>query len=386
LGSFACAAKEELMFSERTFLVGMALLASACGRNKTPAAAAVLNSGSSALNGVEEFDDQVPGRRKAMGPFSDWSTPVWLGSAEKPAPDGSRVNSPFDDTHPGISPDGRSLYITSTRPGGSFRGENLWVSRRASLDAPWALPEVIPPPLNNATGNAGVPNLTPDGHRVFFNSGRSPICGGKGPIGETADLWVSHRKHKHDDFGWEAPVNLGCAPTGPNFLVEENCAPTYFEDKETGITTLYFCTLNRPDGLGDYDIFASTLRADGSFGPGVLVRELSSPQRDTRTAIRRDGLEFFITSNRPGGPLAGLHIWVSTRATTRDPWSTPVQLPSPVNVAGARDAAPTLSLDGRTMYFSSTRAGGSRKEPGSPRRDLWVTTRTRLDEEDDEED
>src|SRR5258708_27440072 len=114
-----------------------------------------------------------------MGPFSDWSTPVWLGSAEKPAPDGSRVNSPFDDTHPGISPDGRSLYITSTRPGGPFPGENLWVSRRASLDAPLGLPEVIPPPLNNATGNTGAPNLTPDRHRMFFHHGRSPNFGGQ---------------------------------------------------------------------------------------------------------------------------------------------------------------------------------------------------------------
>jgi hypothetical protein len=368
------------MFYERTFLVAMTLLASACGRDKT--AAAAIHSGSSALSMVEESDDQLRGHRNAMGPFSDWSQPVWLGSAEKPAPDGSRVNSPFDDTHAGISPDGLSLFITSTRSGGPFRGENLWVSRRASLDAPWGLPEVIPPPLNNATGITGAPNLTPDGHRMFFHSGRSPICGGKGIFDASGDLWVSHRKDKHDNFGWEAPVNLGCEPNGPNFLVEENCAPTWFEDEETGMTTLYFCALNRPEGLGDYDIFASALRADGSFGPGVLVRELSSPQRDTRTAIRRDGLEFFVTSNRPGGRLAGLHIWVSTRATTRDPWSTPVQLASQVNVAGARDAAPTLSLDGTTMYFSSTRAlpDGSRKAAG---RDLWVTTRTLLDEEED---
>src|SRR5258708_38679788 len=115
-----------------------------------------------------------------MGPFSDWSTPVWLGSAEKPAPDGSRVNSPFDDTHPGISPDGRSLYITSTRPGGSFRGENLWVSRRASLDAPSALPAGIPPPLNNSTRTPGVPNPTPDRPRSVFPNRRSPRPGREG--------------------------------------------------------------------------------------------------------------------------------------------------------------------------------------------------------------
>jgi hypothetical protein len=213
---------------------------------------------------------------------------------------------------------------------------------------------------------------------MFFNSNRVPMCGGKQPIGENSDLWVSHREDNNDDFGWEAPVNLGCDPDGPNSPSVGSAGPTFFEDEETGITTLYFTAFNRPDGLGDYDVFASALRADGSFGPGVLVRELSSPFRDTRTAIRQDGLEFFITSNRPGGLFGGIQIWVATRATTLDPWSTPVQLPPPVN-AGSRDGAPTLSLDGTTMYFSSTRPGGSRKEPGSLRRDLWVTTRTRLD-------
>src|SRR5271169_5857145 len=55
-------------------------------------------------------------------------------------PDGSRC-----DTHPGISKNGLSLYITSNRPGG-VNGANphgiyeIWVSPRASLDAPWETP------------------------------------------------------------------------------------------------------------------------------------------------------------------------------------------------------------------------------------------------------
>src|SRR6516165_10818448 len=52
-----------------------------------------------------------------LGPFGPWSTPINLGPV---------VNTTFDDNHPAISKNGRSLYISSTRPGGvngkSFTG------------------------------------------------------------------------------------------------------------------------------------------------------------------------------------------------------------------------------------------------------------------------
>ena len=78
---------------------------------------------------------------------------------------------------------------------------------------------------------------------------------------------------------------------------------------------------------------------DGYFGPGALVPEFSSPGRDTRIFIRRDGLEVFITSDRTGGQGL-IDIWTSTRDTLSDPWSTPVDLPVPST------APPTMALPG----------------------------------------
>ena len=47
------------------------------------------------------------------------------------------------------------------------------------------------------------------------------------------------------------------------------------------------------------------------------------PFRDTRMAIRSDGLGMILTSNRPGGigpaNTLTLNLWVSTRASNRDP-------------------------------------------------------------------
>ncbi len=316
-----------------------------------------------ALGGPAAVFGKVGTQEARLGPFSDWSAPVNLGPV---------VNSLYNDFHPGISSDGQSLYFTSDRPGGVGPGgagrEEIWVTRRERLDAPWGPPRNLGPMINTAGSSTGVPNLTPDGRRLFFGSNRP---GGFGGI----DLWVARRDDPGNDFAWKAPVNLG---SGVNYSGGEDSA-AYFEDRETGVTTLYF---TRFDGAGgsfespdeNWNIYASKLRTDGSFGPGVRVPELNSPFRNTRMAVRSDGLEMFLTSNRPGGigpDKVNLNIWVSTRTRTRDRWSTPVNLGSPINV-GASDRGPAVSFDGTTLYFGSRRPGGS----GAT--DLWMTTRTKL--------
>src|SRR5262249_45877772 len=139
--------------------------------------------------------------------------------------------------------------------------------------------------------------------------------------------------------------------------------PTYFED-EDGSVTLYFTSFERPGGLGDWDIYASHATADDhlSFGPASNVTELNSPRRDTRRTISRDGLEMFLPSTPAGSipdanGVPSLDIWVATRASTADPWSTPVNVGAPINTA-ANDGAPSLSFDDLTLYFDSTRPGG----------------------------
>jgi hypothetical protein len=290
--------------------------------------------------------------------YSNWSAAVDIGPV---------VNSPYNDNHPAISKDGLSLYISSARPGG-VNGANLpqfeeiWVSQRSSSDAEWGPPVNLGPAINIIGSNTGSPTFTLDGHRMYFHSNRPGPCG-------LADLYVARRHDKRDDFGWGSVENVGCVVNGP---FNDN-GPTYFEDETTGITTLYF-TSTRPGGPGDFDIYASTRAGDeNEFGPAVLVPELSGPGRDTRTAIRRDGLEIFLSSDVTGrvGGIGSQDIWVSTRATTLDPWSTPVNLGPTVN-STAFDGAPALSFDGTTLYFFSEQAGGFGK------RDLYVTTRTRL--------
>jgi hypothetical protein len=321
------------------------------------------------LRPTAAFAESDNGGDERLGPFGPWSTPVNLGRVI------NQSRTTDLNTHPGISKNGLSLYISSTRPGG-VNGANIgntleiWVSQRASFEAPWGAPVNLDafnsePVINSIGSNTFAPNFSADGHLLFFSNTRP---GGSGD----SDTYVSQRSNKHDDFGWHEPANLGAVINSP----QADDAPNYFEDEDTGSIVLYFAS-TRPGGPvgsppGSEHIYVSTLGDDGSFGPAVLVPELSSPYNETRTAIRKDGLEFLVTSTRPNGRVGVNDIWVATRDSTLDPWSTPVNLGPTVNYPGYITGAPALSWDGTTLYCYSTRPGGF----GA--RDLYVTTRRTL--------
>jgi len=310
--------------------------------------------------------------------FSNWSGPVNLGPA---------INSRFNDQHPTISKDGLTLIFISDRTTPDVNGQtpfgdyDLYVSQRDTPDDPWG------PPANLAVLNTPfrefAPELSTDGHWLYFHSNRPGGCG-------LADIYAVHRKNKRDDFTWEAPINLGCILNTP----VTDAGPTVFQDPDTGVFTMY---INRnyipPPDMEGFDIYMSTCSADISscnrdqlWTAASIVNELSSPVRDTRTAIRRrDGLEIIVTSSRTGG-CGSQDLWVSTRTTTADAWSIPVNLdpidpstgkPTCVTNSSALDGAMALSWDGTELIFFSNRPGGSGLN------DLWVATRTKVKGKDD---
>lgn len=117
-----------------------------------------------------------------------------------------------------------------------------------------------------------------------------------------------------------------------------------------------------------HDIYVSTLQPNGQFGAPVLVAGLNTEFNDLRPNIRvRDGLEIFFESNRPG-TLGLTDLYVSTRASTSSPWSTPINLGATVNSASGESRA-SLSFDGRELYFQSNRPGGQGGE------DIYVSRR-----------
>jgi len=278
--------------------------------------------------------------------FGAWSAPVNLGPV---------VNSESADEGPAVSKDGLSLYLTSTRLGGSG-GQDIWVAQREDENAPWGAPMNLGTTVNTpATEQA--PAFSRDERFMFFVSNRADGAGG-------LDIWVSFREDKHDDFGWQAPVNLG-APINTTF---NDAGPGSVREGDEEV--LYF-TSNRPGGPGGPDIYRSVRQEDGSFGPAVLVAELNSPAQDARAAVRRDSREVFLFSNRVGS-LGATDLWTSTREHRGELWSAPVNL-GPIVNSTFDEMQPAISRDARTLFFASNRPGGFGLL------DLYMVTRTNND-------
>jgi len=282
--------------------------------------------------------------------FGDWSS---AGRVEA-------VNTAANDMYAVLSKDELTMYFTSDRLGG-LGGDDLWFTTRASLADPWEAPTNLSALNTGAMDSLAV--LSSDEHVMFFHSTRQQVssCG-------AGDIWMT-RRHDKRTQEWGLPVNLGCVVN----TTATEIAPAFFENPETGQVTLFYGS-NRPGPPKDFDVYASALGEDGYFGPGVLVPEFSSPGRDTRIFMRRDGQEVFITSDRADGH-ANIDIWTSTRETLSDPWPTPIDVPGPVN-SDCDDGSPWLSRDGTTLYFFSNRA-----DVGCGTRDIWYATREKTKQE-----
>jgi len=250
--------------------------------------------------------------------------------------------------------------MASNRPGG-LGGLDIWVSTRVGVDAPWEAPVNVGTPVNSAA-NDFCPTIDPNGLDFYFVSNRAGGCGG-------AD---NYSTRVYSGVGFVQPQNLGCAVNS----AADEASPFPLQQRSGQL--LYFSSA-RPGGFspdppgataGDSDLYLSSARG-GAFGAAELVAGVNTASEDGQPSLRRDGLELFFFSNRPG-TLGLADIYAATRARTSDPWATPLNLGPNVNSAAGAETRPSLSWDGMTLYFGSTRPGGE----GST--DHYLTTRERL--------
>jgi hypothetical protein len=286
--------------------------------------------------------------------FSGWSSAINLELAS-PGADPTFNTSALDGC-PFTSRDGKTFYMASNRPGG-LGGIDIWVSRRAHADEPWGPPVNLGAPVNSEADDF-CPTIDRDGHRFFFVSRRAIAgsCGG-------SDIFVTRFRN---DGGFEAPVNLGC---DVNSAFDE-ASPFPLPEGGDG-PVLYFSSTRPGLGIGG-DLYRSESHG-GVFGPAQLVPGVNSAFDDGQPNLRRDGLELFFYSTRPDpDALGGPDLYVATRESTGDPWSTPINLGPNVN-SPAGETRPSLSWDGTTLYFGSTRP-----ESEAASADIYVTTRDKL--------
>jgi len=174
-------------------------------------------------------------------------------------------------------------------------------------------------------------------------------------------------KNSKADFVFGQPVELG------------PFVNTQYGDVAPSISTdglsLYFCDFPfdvSPDGHGGQDLWVVTRTTIGApwkqrmnLGP-----ILNTAFHDGTPSISSDGLTLYFSSTRPEGE-GSWDIWFATRLSKSDPWGAPKNLGPTVN-SQYSETFPCISADGLELYFSEwedPRPGGH----GSL--DIWVTKR-----------
>jgi len=287
----------------------------------------------------------------AFGNFGDWTEAESIETYGAGAHENFNT-ADFTEGCPFISPDGKVFFIASNRPGG-LGGLDIWVSTRASVAEPWSDPVNVGAPINS-TANDFCPTIGRDGKTFFFASSRAGFCGDT----PNADLYTTRL-----DAGLNAgPVtHLGCEV---NSAWDEHSP---FPAEIPGEGPVLFYSSARPidnnDAAGDHDLYASQMHG-GVYVAGTALPGINTAAFEGQPNVGRDGQELFFYSTRAGGE-GGQDIYSAVKDSTTGVFGAPQNLGSVVN-GPANESRPSLSWDGTTLYFGSTRSGVQ---------DIYVTTR-----------
>lgn len=232
------------------------------------------------------------------------------------------------DLHSSVyfAPDGDEAYFSRLN-----RSWNIMFMKQEN--GRWTMPQFLCQGLT--------PFLSPDGKTLFFST-------------EDWDLWKMGRS----TTGWTAPVNLGPVI---NFAQRQD-GPSVTIDG-----TLYFSTLYQ-DGKG---IVRSPFK-DGHYAdPQPLGSEINSNHNEGFPFIAPDESYIIFSSFRPGSYGLG-DLYISFRKDN-GAWTDARNLGPKIN-SEAKDRFPSVSPDGRYLFFNSNRVSrlNAKPIPDGPGNIYWV--------------
>ena len=279
----------------------------------------------------------------ADGPYGTWGAPTAVAEVNTAAHDGCPIESP----------NGKQLYIASTRTGG-FGKNDIWVAERQNKKALFRPMQNLGSAINSADQEFCPTPL--GGGWLLFVSDRTACGATPGMTPPVGDIYITRQRH---DGTWDAPQNLGCVAdgSGPNFTGGE-----FGPSLRTigGVTYLYFSSTGT---TGNHDIYRSRRNDNGTFGPPQPVAELNTLAVDQMPNVSADGSEIVFASSRNGN----MDIFTATFNSSTGLWSTPVPVTA-VNTAEP-ESRPSLSADGKRLYFGRGVTA-----------DIYVSTRRKLDD------
>ena len=266
---------------------------------------------------------------------------------------------------------------------------------------PWGTPTLVSE-VSSSADDFG-PALDADALTLIVQSDRSGSMFDAGHassvVGPAPDLWISTRASTADPFS--TPVNLTSINTSfdeKSPALSADGLTLYLSTNRGSAIQLYRATRGSLAGafgppslvteLGAIEVIGATISSDGSelfysndalptnvfratFAAGTFtfagpIAELNTGQDQGFPSLSGDGRELYFETTRSDG--AHTDVWVATRSGPGQPFAD-IREVTALSVAGFSDDDPEISRDGLTIVFASDRPGGL---GGS---DIWMATR-----------
>ncbi len=199
---------------------------------------------------------------------------------------------------------------------------------------PWGTPTIIAA-IADDVYESRAPTVSNNGLELYFDTDRGD---------QGFDIWRSTRASTSDPWG---------APSRVNELSDDVLWDTGPSLSPSGLTIW----LSRNAEGEDRDIYVATRpNTSSAWSSPTPVGVLNTGSDEGGVAVSPNALMMVLESNR-SGTMGRLDIFMSTRASTSDPWGEPEVLLG-LNSTYS-DVGPCLVDDGLTLYFSANRPGRS---------------------------
>lgn len=236
------------------------------------------------------------------------------------------ISTTRNETWPSIDPVDGSLWFSVYDS--NFDGQIIL--RAPKSGDKWGTPASVP--FSTSAAGDRAPRFSPDGKRLYFSSNR----GSATPRG--FHLWFVERRGQR----WSDPVKL---PEPVNSTAADR------HSSETRDGDLFFSSTR----TGSNEIYHSK-RTGSAWGPvELLPPTVNAAHRQTDLVVSPDGNWMLVViTNHPQG-LGGDDLFLSRRVNGA--WSALQHLPAPIN-SKEYEYGPSISPDGKMLYFTSHRRGG----------------------------
>jgi hypothetical protein len=242
-----------------------------------------------------------------------------------------------------LSSDYQTAYFQATNgPDNVGYGyDDLYTASRDSPMSPFANVALMVGSGINAPVDQLDPTVSGDGMTLVFASGK--------PAGDPVHLYYGVRALKNDPF------------TGMGLMIDVNDLRTTYDEspflREDG-QVLYFASSRVT--ANNMDVYRSERQVtidSGSpvFGNPVPVDRINTIFSELAPVVTPDDLVIYFASDRTVTNVKGqFHIWMATRNSKDDPFSTPTSV-SELN-SSATELPTFVTRDRCVLYFASTRS------------------------------